>query len=142
MLFSLKDVFAFWSKFKVQVSKAERYVHRYSLTKRKVCVAWKQVRKIILFGLLARPQCFTEPYKWHMFPGNLNGHERETWWFEGFLGILKVQVYCIAKKGKSCWRWPGASGERTPARWFIMQLFFIIANELYVFSFGRDSGVT
>lgn len=70
------------------------------------------------------------PINGYMFPGNLNGHERETWWFEGFLGILKVQVYCITKKGKSCWRWPGASGEQTPAKWFIMQLFFIISNEL------------
>lgn len=26
-------------------------------------VAWKQIRKIILFGCIAKSQCFTEPYK-------------------------------------------------------------------------------
>lgn len=31
----------------IQVFKTKYYIHRYSLTKRTVCVAWKQIRGII-----------------------------------------------------------------------------------------------
>jgi len=32
-----------------------------------------------------------------------------------FRKILKVQIYCIAKNGKRCWRQPDALEEQTPA---------------------------
>lgn len=39
------------------------------------CVAWKQIRNIILLGLLARPPVLLNPINGYMLPGNLNGHD-------------------------------------------------------------------
>lgn len=39
------------------------------------------------------------------------------WWFEGFYRKrLKVQIYCIERKGKGCWSWPESAEEQRRAK--------------------------
>lgn len=70
-----------------------------------------------------------------MFLENLNGYDPSykinLWFWKIFRKIVQVQIYCIAKNGKSCWRWPDTLEEQAPAKWCNNAVSFIIANELY-----------